>query len=307
MLLINKLNYFYKNFHVLKNISLSLPQKFLVGLLGPNGSGKTTLLKILGASYECKNGSIQIFGENALDNTGLIASHLRSQIGLLFQNYSSDPILSAKDNLKYFAHLMNIASSEHERLIQETLELANLSDRACMPVKTLSHGMRRRFEIYRAFMHKPKILLLDEPTEGLDFEETARFWAFVKNYINQEQALVILATHRAPELEYCDQIIMLHEGQKIAQSSPQEFLQILNYFHVEVALKNSNSNFLNNYSKIFRPRENSNIFCAQVSPDILSEILKDSNFLSHEIQSLRWSRPELHDAYEIRKREYYVN
>jgi len=307
MLVVNNLNYNFKLFCVLQNISFTLPDASLVGLLGPNGCGKTTLLKILGASYPCQSGEIQWWGKNALDSSGIIKQDLRREIGLLFQNTSSDPVLSVWDNLKYFAKLMTITSKFHEKIIHETLDLANLSDRAFMPVKYLSHGMRRRLEIYRAFMHKPKLLLLDEPTEGLDFEETAKFWAFVKEYITRERALVILATHRAPELEYCDQIIMLHEGEKIAQSSPQELLATLNYFHVEVTLKDAKNNFSSNYSSLFKKNTpSSNLLCAQVSPDVLGEILKDPALACPQVQSVRFSRPELYDAYE-RQREYHAN
>lgn len=307
MLIINNLDYNFKLFHALKNISLNLAKSSLVGLLGPNGCGKTTLLKILGASYQCKSGEIKLFNQNALDASGLIKQALRREIGLLYQNTSSDLVLSAWDNLKYFAQLMGINKSSHEKIIRETLDLANLSDRAFMPVKYLSHGMRRRLEIYRAFMHKPKLLLLDEPTEGLDFEETAKFWVYIKEYIRQEQALVILATHRALELEYCDEIIMLHEGQKIAQSSPLEFLAALNFFHVEVTLKNSRDNFSTNYSELFsKNTQRPNLFYAQVNLDILAKILSDPALACAHVQSVRVSRPELHDAYE-KQREYHVN
>lgn len=302
MLRVRNLDFNYGAKKILKNITLSFEEPALVALLGHNGSGKSTLLKVLGASCAAQKGSIEILGEDALDRTKLIKTKLRHKLGLVFQETSSDIVLTARDNLFYFARLMNVTQSEQALRVEETLKLANLSDRALDSVKKFSHGMRRRLEIYRAFMHKPKLLLLDEPTEGLDFVETARFWEFVKDYSKREKALVLLATHRAFELEHCDSIVMLHEGAIIAQNSPDEFLSALNYVHVEVSLKEANKNNWKAPQKLlFKAQSDKpHILKTQIHTSNLSEILSYDELYSHEVQSLRWQRPEIKDAYELR-------
>ena len=304
MIEINNLDYYFGKSQVLKNINISLNKPALIGLLGHNGSGKSTLLKILGASYACQKGEIKLLGVNALDNNNYIKKYLRNKLGIILQETSSDPMLSAYDNLWYFARLMGINSPQD--LITNILELADLAHKSSELVKKLSHGMRRRLEIYRSFMHKPKICLLDEPTEGLDFVSSARFWGYVKKYIQEEQAIILLATHRAHELEHCDEIIMLHDGQKIAQKSPNQFLASLDYFKLEITLNNSKSKFWHPTQKdIFYPSsDRPDLLQAQVKQDNLPDLLKNSDLANPAVQSVRWMRPELNDAYELCRRNY---
>jgi ABC-2 type transport system ATP-binding protein len=309
MLEINNVNYSYKSLRALKDINLSFLKAGLIGLLGHNGCGKSTLLKILGASFSCKQGSIRIDGDNALDSYGFIKSHLRSRLGVLFQGSSSDNSLCVRDNLLYFAKLMGLPRQSHAQLGADFLKHSQLNDRADEPVKKLSEGMRRRLELYRTFMHKPSILLLDEPTEGLDFLETARFLEFLSKYIKEERALVIMATHRAVELEHCDQIVMMHEGSIIAEQSPHSLLKALDYTHVEVTLKNKASHICYDSGLFMMDPANPNIWRAQVVNNNLASFLKNNIFLSEDIQSVQWFKPALHDVYNLykNKRESCVN
>jgi ABC-2 type transport system ATP-binding protein len=312
MLNITNLSYNYKNLAALTNINLSFSRPSLIGLLGHNGSGKSTLLKILGASMAVQSGEISIFGTNALDKHGFIAASKRSFLGVVFQSTSSDLALSARDNLRYFARLMNIARKDQEFVVNKFLNLATLTDRSQEALKKLSHGMRRRLEVYRAFMHKPKILLLDEPTESLDSYESARFLDFVKNYAMSEQALVILATHKSQELECCDKIIMLHQGAKISESTPKELLANLNFVKVEVSIKATELHKWQGPQEItLKPyKDNPALLHAQIKASLLPDLLASPALKHHAIESVRWQRPQLDDAYELHTRaeaEHYVN
>lgn len=233
---IKNLAYSYGNKTVLGKINLDFSEPMLVGLFGHNGSGKSTLLKILSALLSCQEGEINFYGSNSLDKNGFIASKFRHMIGALFQTTSSDALLSASDNLRYFTNMMGVNKKDEDELLNNTLMLANLKAEKDQRVKTLSHGMRRRLEIYRTFMHKPKLVFLDEPTAGLDVQECERFWSFIKDYQKQEKALILCATHYPLELEYCDSVVMMHEGLVIAQENARQLSEETNHWRYEYDL-----------------------------------------------------------------------
>lgn len=302
MLAIEKLSYCYENkeqrYQALKNISLSFQKPAIVALLGHNGCGKSTLLKMLGSSLPCKDGAISMFGRPALDSTGFINPSLRQKIGVLFQSTSSDVNLSARENLVFFARLMGLSSQALMRAVDECLAQASLGEKALAKLKTYSEGMRRRLEIYRTFLHQPKILLLDEPTEGLDFNESGRFFEFLKNYVKSKQALVLLATHRADELEHCHEIIMMNQGEIIAQHSPQELLKSCDYLNIEVELL-SPTDALQSLGFVSKLK-NSNCMEAKISPKDLSALLANPLLKSESVKSLRFQRPHIGDVYASR-------
>lgn len=299
MLRLKTLRHSYGNKHALKDINLCFERPAIVGLLGHNGCGKSTLLKILGASLACQSGCINYFGHNALDSTGFIERALRRKIGVLFQSSSSDLNLSARENLIFYARLMGISKATEVFSVEQCLKQANLEERAYEILKTYSQGMRRRLELYRTFMHKPKILLLDEPSEGLDFAETARFLAFLKSYVKSEKALVIMATHRAEELEHCDEIVMMNQGLIIAKQRPEELLASCDYLRVEVELQTGASAWqAPGFKKA--PAYPSRLQ-AQVPPSDLEALLSSPIMHSSALKSVRWQRLQLADIYEARR------
>ncbi len=212
----------YGDILALSDLSLTLSQSGLIGLIGHNGSGKTTLLKILGASLPCQTGNLFMFGDAALNQRRMLKPSLRKFVGVLFQETSSDDKISLCANLDFYGRLMGV--SELKSAIELVLERANLVSHANDQVKKLSGGMRRRFELYRAFMHKPKFLILDEPTAGLDFAESVKFLAFARDYVIKNQALILFSSHRATDFESCDVLLMMHKGKIIAQDSPENLL-----------------------------------------------------------------------------------
>lgn len=276
MLTCRALSFSYKNKLVLSGIDLSLSKASLVGIIGHNGSAKTTLLKIFGASLPCQHGELFLLGEPALNAQRLIKRHLRQHIGLLFQETSSDDKISVYDNLEFYARLMGVV--ERKILIKQVLEQANLLEQTHDQVKSLSGGMRRRFELYRAFMHKPKILLLDEPTAGLDFAESAKFLAFARDYVIKKQALVIFSSHKSAELESCDELIMMHEGKIIAHDSPAHLLAQNSKWHLSISDSEKEVN-------------------QRLSHAELSSFLSSGELLKPGVKSFSVNGPNLADVY----------
>lgn len=235
MLSCRDLGFHYGETLRLKNINIDFDK--IIGLFGQNGSGKSTLLKILGGSLPVKNGQITYLGQSILGKNGFINEEFRKNLGILFQETSSDEKISAHDNLFYACLLLGIKKSAVSSVIEETLNLSGLTERAFEPVKKLSGGMRRRLELYRTFMHEPKVLLLDEPTSGLDVAEAKRFFEFLKAYQKKHDALVIISSHSPEELLICERVLLLHQGEIIADDSPKSLLNGLDYLRLSFKLE----------------------------------------------------------------------
>lgn len=273
--------------------------KGIYGLFGRNGSGKTTLLRILGGSLPVKKGSVKISGLNALGPDGYVRADVKKNFGILFQETSSDEKLSLKDNLFYSALLMGVDKSKINSLIKETLDRAGLSLRASEPVKKLSGGMRRRLELYRTFMHEPKILLLDEPTTGLDVKEISRFSSFLREYQQRTDALVIISSHNPEELLVCERVLFLAEGALLADSSPETLLKSLDFLRLSVKLSGENYDFDPQAFELFdiyHDKKNA-LLEGKIYSKNLNSLVQDSRFLSN-LKGFVVDKPNLADAYE---------
>jgi len=236
MLGIKNLSYSYKNKTALSALNLIFNEPALVGIFGHNGCGKSTLFKILSGLFRVDSGELYFLGQPATDARGCIKTSLRPHIGALFQEPSSDAMLTLRDNMRYFSMMMGLDKKNEAFHVSETLELANLSLLADRRVKTLSSGMRRRLELYRTFMHKPQLVFLDEPSAGLDTSESGKFLSFVKDYQKRERALVLMATHHPHELEHCDEVVMMSAGAVIEHERPGILRNELDHWRYEVEL-----------------------------------------------------------------------
>lgn len=203
----------------------------MIGFFGHNGSGKSTLLKLLGGSLPLRHGRVELEGRPMLGSDGYPRSYVRYLLGILFQGTSSDDKLSSIDNLRYSAMLMGIHHREIGPRIRAVLSTAGLSERAQDPLKKLSTGMRRRLEVYRTFMHRPRILLLDEPTASLDAKEADHFFSFLKAYQDETCALVLISSHRPEELARCHRVVFMDRGRILAVQPPREVIASLDYVH----------------------------------------------------------------------------
>ena len=224
-LTIDRLTKQYKNKIAVDRLSFSLT-KGVTGLLGANGAGKTTLIRMLCGILVPTSGEITYNGISVSDE------HYRNVLGYLPQEFGYYPEFTGKDFLMYFAALKGFTKKAAEVRVNELLELVGLSQVQKKKIKTYSGGMKQRLGIAQALINRPEVLILDEPTAGLDPKERVRF----RNLIDEigKESIVLLSTHIVSDIEHiADHIIMMKNGQIIWQGSHKEIEGDLEDFYME--------------------------------------------------------------------------
>lgn len=233
----HELSFSYEKTERLHRVKFSVAPGALLALFGHNGSGKSTLLKLLGGSLRVQQGSLSWNGQSALAANNYVRADLRRHCGILFQGSSSDEKLSVRDNLMFSARLYGIGRAAALKRVDEILQMSTLTARAHEKVKKLSLGTRRRLELYRCFLHAPKIVLLDEPTAGLDGAEITKFFSFLQRYREENRAVIIMASHHADELLYADKVLMMKDGRIVDEGTPSAMLAQLDYLRCSFQLE----------------------------------------------------------------------
>ncbi|WP_414564205.1 MULTISPECIES: ABC transporter ATP-binding protein [unclassified Anabaena] len=220
MLKITNLNKSYSKTKVLQNLNLHINPGEIYGLLGANGAGKTTTINIICNLLKADSGEITINNHPVSETTKKIIG-IAPQENLLYKT------LSCAENLNFFANIYGLNRETRKKQIQKTLTSVNLLDRANSPVETLSGGMRRRLNIAVALVHQPQLVILDEPTTGLDIEARYEIWELIRQLKNQG-ITVLLTTHLLDEAErLCDRIGILKHGQILAEGSLAELRTLI--------------------------------------------------------------------------------
>jgi ABC-2 type transport system ATP-binding protein len=202
----------------LKGVSLDIGQGEFYGLLGPNGAGKSTLIHCTTGLAQPTAGAIRIFGHDAIDHY----QEARSAVGLAPQELNMDFFLTVAETLDYHGGYFGMPKRERRERAEELLEEFSLTEKRNDRTRTLSGGMKRRLVLARALMHRPRLLILDEPTAGVDVELRLELWQYVQR-INGEGTTILLTTHYLEEAEeLCDRIAFINEGQIVAQGSSDE-------------------------------------------------------------------------------------
>jgi ABC-2 type transport system ATP-binding protein len=196
----------------LDDVSLTVPEGGFVALLGVNGAGKTTLFSLATRLYDNVTGRIEVFGHDLRRDPGPALAEL----GVVFQSRALDADLTVAQNLAYHAALHGLARQEARARAAEAVRLVGVEDRLGARVATLSGGQQRRAEIARALMHRPRVLLLDEATVGLDVKARAEVVRLVRELAAREGVGVLWATHLFDEIEPGDEVVVLHLGRVLA-------------------------------------------------------------------------------------------
>ena len=230
---ISQLHKHYETLHALRGVDFEVPKGCFFGLLGPNGAGKSTLINIMAGLVHATNGSVQIMGHDVRSQW----RQARQSLGVVPQELVIDPFFSVRQLLRLQSGYFGLGA-ENNSWIEQLLESLNLSDKADTNLQRLSGGMKRRVLIAQALVHKPSVIVLDEPTAGVDVELRKALWAFTKE-LHQKGHTIVLTTHYLEEAEnLCEQFAILNQGQLVALDNKSAILARYPYRFLRLTLTN---------------------------------------------------------------------
>ncbi len=212
------LTHLYGSRKALDGLSFSVSKGEIFGLLGPNGGGKSTLFRILATMMSPTSGSAQVAGFDVATH----AAEVRRRIGVVFQTQSLDRKLTVEENLIAQCHLFGMSGARLKARVEECLDKMRLTDRRADVVDTLSGGLKRRVEIAKALLHEPEVLLMDEPSTGLDPGVRRELSDHMQELRAKGGVTILLTTHILEEADRCDRLLLIHEGRRVAEGTPAE-------------------------------------------------------------------------------------
>lgn len=205
------------------NISFQVEEKTIFGFLGPNGAGKTTTISILCTLLNPSSGKAMVNGHDCKKDPRLV----RSSIGVVFQDSTLDKDLTAYENLVFHAYIYGVHKKEIKNRVEDALRFMGLFERKHDLVKKFSGGMKRRLEVARGLIHRPKVLFMDEPTLGLDPQSRSHLWEAISELPKEHGVTVFMTTHYMDEAEVCDGLAIIDGGRIIARGSPEDLKRSL--------------------------------------------------------------------------------
>lgn len=208
----------YKSRVALSDLSFEVAEGAIFGILGPNGGGKSTLFRILATMMAPESGRVTVAGFD-VDRQ---PDQVRRKIGVVFQTQSLDKKLTVEENLSSQGHLYGLSGAPLKSRMGDVMARLGLGDRRKDLVQTLSGGLRRRVEIAKALLHQPSVLLMDEPSTGLDPGARRELTQYIEELRKEQGVSVLLTTHLLDEAEHCDRLLLLHEGRRVAEGTPHE-------------------------------------------------------------------------------------
>jgi len=215
---VENLRHRYGDRQALAGLSFEVDEATIFGLLGPNGSGKSTLFRILATMMAADSGSVRVAGFDVERQPDEVRRH----IGVVFQSQSLDQKLTVNENLSAQGHLYALSGAKLRGRIDGVLERLGLGDRRGDIVGTLSGGLRRRVEIAKALLHQPSVLLMDEPSSGLDPGARRELMDYVTELRDRQKVTVLITTHILDEAEHCDRLLLMHQGRRVTEGTPSE-------------------------------------------------------------------------------------
>ncbi len=291
---IQNLTKFYKQFKALDGVSFEVEPGAFFGFLGPNGAGKTTTIGVLTGLANFQTGDVRVFGHDVRSGY----RETRRLIGLVPQEFNFDPFLSAEQILTFEGGYFGLPRAEAKKRAHELLKVFDLWEKRTGNYKKLSGGMKRRLLIARALMHSPKILILDEPTAGVDLELRHHLWDFLRK-LNEKGTTIFLTTHYIEEAEkLCSRIGVIHQGSMVALDNTEVLIQKMAGDQVELYFKRPLQALPELLKKLpVFLEENGSRLRFEEKHQIVSAVLKILHDEKLEVDRLDVRRPTLEDAF----------
>ena len=284
----------YGNTLALQKVNLSIKKGEFFGLLGPNGAGKTTTISILTGLVFRDEGSTLVFGEDTVENF----RYTRSKIGIAAQELSVDWFFSIEKLLYFQAGYYGLSKKDAKESVNSLLERLGLDKKRSSRLRQLSGGMKRRFQLAKALVHDPDIIILDEPTAGVDVELRRSLWKYL-NELHSEGKTILLTTHYIEEAEQlCENIAIIDEGKILKKGSPKELTQELGSSGITIKIgdvRNKFDSFLSDYSYTFNDNR---LHFSVKNPDVaMPDIIQKLSENNIKIQSVESNSSSLEDVF----------
>ncbi len=274
------------------DISFDVDEGTIFGFLGPNGAGKTTTINILCTLLYPTSGSASIAGHDCKKES----SDVRKSIGIVFQDTTLDKDLTAYENLMFHSYLYNLKRSEMKERIHDALHFIGMYDRRDDLVKKFSGGMKRRLEVARGLLHRPRVLFLDEPTLGLDPQTRANLWELIVELPKKHNVTIFMTTHYMEEAEVCDKIAIIDNGRIIAVDTPDELKKTLGGDVVYIRTsdnKKARSEIEKMLGLDVSEKDGELFMTCSMGDACIPEIIRSIS----DVQSVRLQRPTLNDVF----------
>jgi ABC-2 type transport system ATP-binding protein len=274
------------------NLSFGIEEGEIFGLLGPNGAGKTTIIKMLATLLKTTSGTAKVNGFDVMKQPHKV----RESIGIVFQEPSSDELLTGYENMKLYAMMYGLPKEKIKKGIAEALEIVELTERKNDLVRTYSGGMRRRLEIGRSLVHKPKVLFLDEPTLGLDPAGREKMWDYISRLVEELKMTVLLTTHYMEEANsLANRVGIIDRGKIVVIDTPKALKKTVGGDLVTIKTANLNTEQLKKlaYVKNIKQKDGQVIITVENVSENLQNLLK----VAGKIESVEVRNTTLNDVF----------
>jgi len=295
-IMVEKLKKKFGDFTAVDTISFEVGGGELFGLLGPNGAGKTTTINMLSTLLKPTSGSARLAGFDINQEM----DEVRKYIGIVFQEPALDGELTGRENLEFHAMMYGMPKDERRKKIKEVLGMVELKDRADVIVNAYSGGMKRRLEIARGLMHKPKVLFLDEPTLGLDAQTRRKIWEYIKK-LKKLGVTIILTTHYMEEADtLCDRVAIIDRGKIVALDTPEKLKEMLGGDTVSLEVCKTCKSFMEElgktkWAKSIKKHDGTLTITTEYGEKRIPDIFRIAQ--KTKIKSIRLHKPSLENVY----------
>lgn len=278
------------NFKALDDVNFTLKEGDFVGLLGVNGAGKTSLISSI-AGINSFHGEIKVMGHDVLSDV----VNAKRNIGVVPQEIAFDPFLTVMQTLKFQSGIYGV--NDNQKWLDELLERMHLQDKAHANTRSLSGGMKRRLMVAQALVHKPSLIILDEPTVGVDVEIRKNIWDFISE-LHQQGHTILLTTHYLEEVEkLCNRIIMIDKGKIIAQSSKDELINQAGDLPSTLELTTVNGEFVLALNDLIIGRDGNKYILRLSGHEQIATILNALVSNNVIIENININKPKLEDIF----------